>query len=171
MGSRWTCVTSKPTLKKVSVLHKVDVATRLGAGQGVNWGGLHPSAGKSMDTTLRCDQNASVRRNQTVQLGGAVEVLGAPRYPTRCGPGGGTLQACVVERDAIRAAMETYSKQEILPMTLVSVREAVFQVSPVMNQLSFTKGFTPAQLFLNSNPATLQLLRQTTLARRATTML
>ncbi len=37
-------------------------------------------------------------------------------------------------------------------MTLDSVREAVFQVSPVTKLLSFTNGYTPAQWVSNSNP-------------------
>ncbi len=48
-------------------------------------------------------------------------------------------------QQVFRAAVETRMEQEKLPLTLGSVREAVFQVSPVMNQLSFIKDYTPAQ--------------------------
>ncbi len=64
-------------------------------------------------------------------------------------PGEAHFRLGVVERrrQAFRAVEETYIEQEKLPLTLESVREAVIQVSPVMDQLSFTKGYTPAQGF------------------------
>ena len=80
---------------KVAVLHVVDVATTFGAGRVVmeEVGAVSTQALKDTDTTVRCAQNASVRRSQTVQPGGTQGVLEAARYPTRCGPKGSTLQA------------------------------------------------------------------------------
>ncbi len=62
-------------------------------------------------------------------------------------PGEACFRFGVVERchHVFRAAVATYVEQEKLPLTLESVREAVFQVSPAMSQLSSTNGYTPAQ--------------------------
>jgi hypothetical protein len=62
-------------------------------------------------------------------------------------PGEAHFRLGVVERhqQVFRAEMERHFEQKKLPLTLESVREAVLQASPVMIQLSFTKGYTPAQ--------------------------
>ena len=69
-------------------------------------------------------------------------------------PGEAHTRLGIVERRhmVLRAAIETYMQEENLQPTLAGVREAVDHVVPAMNQLSLTRGYTPAQWVLNTNP-------------------
>ena len=52
----------------------------------------------------------------------------------------------------MRAAIEAYMETEKRELAIQNVREAVDRVAPVLNALSFNKGYTPAQWALNTNP-------------------
>ena len=49
-------------------------------------------------------------------------------------------------------AIENYLENSGVEKTIDAVREVVNHVAPAMNNLSFTKGYTPTQWVLNSNP-------------------
>ena len=52
----------------------------------------------------------------------------------------------------MRAAIEAYMETEKRELAIQNVREAVDRVAPVLNALSFNKGYTPAKWALNTNP-------------------
>jgi hypothetical protein len=52
----------------------------------------------------------------------------------------------------MRDAVEEYIELEGPPKTIDTVREAVSYLAPAMNTLSFTRGYTPSQWVLNTNP-------------------
>jgi hypothetical protein len=52
----------------------------------------------------------------------------------------------------LRTAVENYMEDSNLEKTWDAVREAVNLVAPVMNTLSFSRGYTPTQWVLSSNP-------------------
>ena len=60
----------------------------------------------------------------------------------------------IVERRhmVLRTALEHFMDMENIPKTIDGVREVVTFVAPAMNNLVFTKGYTPGQWVLNTNP-------------------
>ncbi len=69
-------------------------------------------------------------------------------------PGEAHARLGIVERRhmVLRTAVENYMEDSNLEKTLEAVHEAVNHVAPVMNTLSFSRGHTPTQWVLNSNP-------------------
>ena len=69
-------------------------------------------------------------------------------------PGEAHTRLGIVERRhmVLRTAVENYLDNAAVEKTIDTVREAVNHVAPVMNNLSFTRGYTPSQWVLNSNP-------------------
>ena len=52
----------------------------------------------------------------------------------------------------MRKAIELYLRDTRLPVGRDSVIQALNHIIPAMNTLSFTKGYTPSQWVLNTNP-------------------
>ena len=69
-------------------------------------------------------------------------------------PGEAHNRLGIIERRhmVFRTACENYMDNENLERTKANVKEAVEYVAPVLNTLSFTKGYTPSQWVLNTNP-------------------
>ncbi len=142
---------------KVAVLHMVDVATRFGTARV-----LEQETGT---TVVRAVERAWIRPygpmlmlqcDEARPFCGDELKLFMERYgiEPQVAPGEAHTRLGIIERrhQVLRTAVENYMSSEDLALTIDSIREAVEYVTPAMNNLSFTKGYTPSQWVLNSNP-------------------
>lgn len=143
--------------RKVAVLHFVDVATRFGAARV-----LQQEQGPDIVQALERAWFRPYGAPKRLQMDEArpfcsQEVITAmERYGVEVdiAPGEAHTRLGIIERRhmVLRSAIETFLDSENLENTLDNVRDAVGYVAPTMNNLAFTKGYTPTQWVLNTNP-------------------
>ena len=148
---------------KVAVLHIVDVATKFGAAR-VLPAETGPEIVQAFERAWIRPYYAPKRLQMDEGRGFcSQEVLTSlERHGVLVdvAPGEAHTRIGIVERRhaVLRQAVENYLEGEPLEATLDNVREAVRLVSSAINNLSFTKGYTPSQWVLNTNPQDLTSL-------------
>ena len=143
--------------RKIPILHMVDVAARFGTARvlaeetgaevikALTRGWLKPYG---CPKVLQCDEARPFNGEELRTF------LERRNIELDVSPGEAHWRLGIIERrhDVLRTALETFLDEENLPPEADSVRTALEYVAPVLNELAFTRGYTPAQWVLNKNP-------------------
>lgn len=150
-------VQGETNASKVAVLHLVDTATRFGTAKV-----LRHENSEHVTTAVLRSWIKPYGPPQTLQFDEARCFCGQEsmtffeKFNIRVdvAPGEAHTRLGIVERRhmVMRTAIDTYMQNENLPLTHEAVKQAVDHVTHAINTLSFTRGYTPAQWVLNSNP-------------------
>ena len=143
--------------RKAAVVHIVDVATRFGAARLLS-NEQGPDITRALERAWfrpygppKQIQNDEARPFCSQEVTVFLETHGVS---IDVAPGEAHTRLGIIERRhlVLRTAIEAYMEEEHMEKIVENVRDAVNHIAPIMNTLSFTKGYTPMQWVLNSNP-------------------
>jgi len=142
---------------KIAILHIVDVATRFAQARVVL-----AETGEDFVKALMRSWITPYGPPQTLQYDEArpfcgaelTELLERHNIKSDVAPGEAHFRLGIIERRhmTLRTALENYLTDLQTPANSDTVRDALEHVVPSMNNLSFTKGYTPSQWVLNTTP-------------------